>query len=1443
MRTRTRISRAKPGHVEEDKAIAVAGARANNLRSVDCSFGRHQIVCVCGVSGSGKSSLLFSVLAAESQARHEALLANPRRQSQAERAPADAVTGLPFSLTVSQRALNAQKRSTVATQTGIQHDWIFLVSRTGSIRCACGREVGPPSPVDVLSAIRRFRRTTVRVSSVVFRHGVGGTPSASIRQGGKALKQLEEGGEWLPVSERGGIDEALACALHLGEFEAGSGLDRALAAAANAPAVGVLIQSAGKAPKWTLDTSIAWPCSACGAVHHRANSSLLSFNSAPERSGRCLACAGTGTAITVDLDRVIISPGRPLIDGALGLERRAGSFSHLSLREDTVRGVVRAMGASETSAWQLLPERVREAVLHGTPKREQPLDTNGKKSGAKVLYHGLVTMLVRLAEKPGEAGDYARTFAAERPCPCCDGHRYDSALVARYEYCGKAFLDLLDMPCNDVRLFLQRAAAERRPRVPAESAVLAQCLRKLEALDLAGLGHLALGRGTATLSGGELQRLKISRSLAGGLAAACFILDEPSLGLHAADNEGMIRNLRALRDAGNTVLLADHDPDFIAAADARIFLGPGAGHRGGRILARDTPAPAPARAVRTPSAANLLTIRDCSLHNIRGATISVPLGRLVCLTGVSGSGKSTFARGILVPALKAVLAHGRRSGPAWADISGAEKLHAVLAVEQASLSRSRRSLVATYVGVADPIRALLAATETARQREYRPAMFSSNRPEGWCPACSGLGVLDEDEASVAATAPRCDACRGGRFRDAILDCYWRRKNVAEILEMEIADAAEFFAEECEISRRLALLSRLGLGHLKLGRPTTGLSGGEAQRLKLAAGIAESRLDSPVGLFFVLDEPTAGLHRRDVQALIEMLDGLLAGGRNTVVVIEHDLSVIKACDHVIDFGPGSASDGGRVIAHGSPSEIAAVEESRTGEALRRPASPQKEPRGSSSTASAITEAAAPSAQEVARFSGFLNQHYASDPAGDAAQDGEEPARPAARPTYWLRDAEFPPRRATVLEALRLATVLDELLQPTLNFQPESSDIDWVSEETLPAIAAEHCNPGVQLAWSLASDLANEGRATRSVLPTLLRHAGEIGARRWTDQTGVERAITDGDFRCSDPFHVRVIAEGSADSTGIDRALQLGSGWACALARTGEGRWEVRRHFINRPLSLARATLAGRALTTGLRPKRGLNCCPFCKGAGEVKACDEALICASSNYSPATPAFFTPGARALLQPIAGRIKKTLGFFRAEGIADLLDPRKKWEPRDHQLLWRGYPWARFPIPGRSSQKGVDFYEWRGLLPLVLDRLHLSKDARWRSSAGAGTALECCGFCGGSGLNWPAQHTRISGESLVDFLQHTTFEALTEMLEHIAPPRHALRRCLSDACELGLGRVRIRQSCAELAPDERRCVRILALRHAAFAEAGYLLPESDRAVLDPAPPELRLAFHSKNP
>ncbi|HEX8313057.1 MAG TPA: hypothetical protein VF614_17160 [Chthoniobacteraceae bacterium] len=1422
--------------VKGARTISVLGARANNLRRVDCTVERGTMVCVCGVSGSGKSSLLFSVLAAEIEARHETLLANPRRKSETARAPADAISGLPFGVTVSQRVLHAQKRSTVATQTGIQHDLISLVRDGGRIRCACGAEIGPPSAADLLTAMCYARQRTVQTSIVIFRQGVGGTVAGAGCHTGQVLKQQEEGGAWRLVPPRGSLAEIEAYAVRWGECESAADLERVLAAAI--AAAGVLLQSKGKGAAWALDTSCEWPCGKCGAVHPRATNSLLSFNSAPGRSGRCQACIGAGTTLDVNRDRLVADPGRPVLEGALALERRADSFRHLALREDTVRGVIRSMGATEALPWRRLPEGVRDALLLGTGRREQPLNAAGKKTGAKVLYHGFIPSLTRLAGKVGEAGDYARTFAAERPCPQCAGRRYDAERVARYEFGGRGFLSWLDLPAREFRNSLQ-GLLDHSERGSDKRAALSPCLRKLEALDRAGLGHLVLGRGTATLSGGELQRLKISRSLVGGLTNACFILDEPSLGLHAADNEGMLRNLCDLRDAGNTVILADHDPDFIAAADTRIFLGPGAGHHGGRILTRDVSATEPARPTgKVAFAAQNLVVSGCSLHNVRNQTISIPLGGLVCLTGVSGSGKSTFANGILVPALKAALAHGRRSGPAWADICGIDPVSAVLAVEQAALSRSRRSLVATYAGLAEPIRGLLAATEPARQREYRPAMFSSNRAEGWCLACRGLGILGEDDTD-ASTAPLCDSCRGARFRDAILDCSWRGKSIADILDMELADAAELFTGEAEIARRLTILCQLGLGHLKLGRATSSLSGGEAQRLKLASGIAESRGGSPAGVFFVLDEPTAGLHRRDVQTLLNLLDELLAGGRNTVVVIEHDLSVIRASDHVVDFGPGSADAGGRVVAQGPPSKIAATDESKTGEALRR--SPGKlKARGRSRPASSGVDldSTVPTAEEAERFSEFLQQHYRDEPPNECGVGMTPPA--VARPTYLMGDTTFPPRRATVLEALRFTMHLDELLQPSLRFQPESNDIVWVSEETIAAAALRYCRLDARVAWSPVCDLASEGRATRSALPSLLRNAGESGARIWIDETGVERSLEDADFRNSDPFHVRVVLEGDADAATCRRALQLGSGWACVLTRTDERerRWKVAAHLVNRPLSISRRAVAGRTLRTGLSSKGG---CPFCAGVGELPKCDEALVCAAPTRSPVDAAFFTPGARALLEPVAARLKKTLEFFQREGVADLLSPRERWNVRDRQLLWHGYPWARFPIPGRAQQKGVDYYEWRGLLPLIIDRLHLSKDQRWRVAVESGSYPQQCEFCSGSGLGWSAQHTTLDSEPLPDVLRSATLASLSQALLNRAPPRHALRACLEDACRLGLGAIRLQQTCAELSPAERRGVRILALRHVGFDEAGYLLPEGDRGTLTLPQPGMRVAFSPK--
>jgi excinuclease UvrABC ATPase subunit len=455
-----------------------------------------------------------------------------------------------------------------------------------------------------------------------------------------------------------------------------------------------------------------------------------------------------------------------------------------------------------------------------------------------------------------------------------------------------------------------------------------------------------------------------------------------------------------------------------------------------------------------------------------------------------------------------------------------------------------------------------------------------------------------------------------------------------------------------------------------------------------------------------------------------------------------------------------------------------------------------------------------------------------------EDNSEPTYASIHPTYKLRDAEFPPKGLSVLQALRFTSPLDELLQPILRYEPESRDIIWASEEELPAVAAKFGLPGARIAWSLASDLATDGGATRSALPMMLRHAAETGAQHWTDQTGAQHPIDDLDFGKSDPFHVRVLIDKVVDADNLRRGMQLGSGWACVLAKSAAGLWRVKAHIANRPLSLVRRRLARRALLTGLSQKRGVNACPFCAGSGKESVCDESLICAPADRSLTDSLFFAPGARSLLQPVAGRIQRTLVYLQQEGVVDLVSPRDRWQPCDEQILRHGYPWARFPSPGRSTRKQVDFYEWQGLLPLVLNRLHLSKDLRWRSALTASVREQTCSFCEGSGINWPALNTTISGKALNEFLKEATFKSLSAMIEEMVPPHHSLRRCIQDACQIGLAHIRIQQSCGDLTAEERRNVRLLALRYAALAEAGYLMSEDDSATCASLRTEMRIAF-----
>lgn len=1442
----------RPGAKSELEEIRLNGVSENNLKGFDLALPRHGIVAVVGVSGSGKSSLLFQTIAPESLARHEAMASRPARLPQTRRPNCRRIQGLPFCITVSQRALQRNARSTVATFTGLHGLLRRLVIDEGEIRCECGALVPSPGPEQLVAYLSaKHAGATVKVSAVVAR-----APIRSMRKLEELLRehgsptvglQAEEGG---PRRERrvlglAGLDpngvNAVSAPIgqHRLDAKERGALSASLAEAHRRGERGVLlaIVALRTGSAFELDTGLTWPCPNCHRLHQRPTTSLLSFNSVTERSGRCPRCEGLGAVDDVALEMLVPNPRLSIEQNCFALLHGRGSYTHLGIREDVVRGLCLEREQKLTTPFHRLNNDVQHALFFGTgDTRVQPIDASGKKSGPKVRYHGFVTTLRKLAVEDGPAAEYARSFVSTHACDACGGTRFENERLAAYHYRGRPFTALLLEPVGGAHSFVVEGLAGS---VGNERDQLRLAARVLESLERAGLGYVQLNRSTSTLSGGELQRLKIAASLYGGVTRSCYVLDEPSLGLHPIDNQGLIETIRGLRDAGNTLLIADHDPDFVAAADIVVTLGPGAGSLGGELISVGTTPTSGEVATLHRARCNLdpkrrLQIHSITAHNLDNIDVDLPLGGLVCLTGISGSGKSTFAHKVLHPAVDAYLASRRTSGPTWRSLAGADAVRRIARVGQQPIGTSMSSVVATYLGVYDIIRARFAATEEARARGYTDAHFSFNRSEGRCAICSGRGVVATDDR--AQDSIECPHCAGARFSDAILDIRWRDRSIADVLRLEAREAAEFFADTSTVASPLRYLVQFGIGHLQLGRPTPTLSGGEAQRLKLAESLIGLK-DGEEGLIFILDEPTAGLHRSDVAALLDCFSRIIDGGRNTLVVIEHDIDVIAIADWIIDFGPGAGSQGGQVVYAGAPENAHLVSESRTGEALQRRGSPRafdKQTRVSASNGGLLELAALPTDadEHTRRFLHALRGLDSHLPGPD-----DEERSQAVEPAYLLGSAEssFHPA-ATPLDVLLLKQRFYRLLLPHVRFI-SGEGVDNVHDIDAALQAARRHAGRPFVAFSPLTTLIESGDATRTNALQELRSCAKRGFEQFTIGGRAPQPIASASakaLRCADIFSVRVIVgaisgEDHADRALLERALSAGHGWATLVNRNRRG-WSDEQHLASRPLSIEDRRVGRAILCPDFFDRWGGGGCVQCGGAGRLETYDPGLIVANRQRVPLSEGFLSAAAEELLRPLLVRIEKTFQIFGDEDIVDLRTSAARGA--EWGVLCHGCPGVRFLIPGRSGAKNVDYYEWQGLFPLIRDRLHLSKNPGWRQRVEASRDDTTCFACDGSGFHWQVRRSTVFGRSVAEAIDTLSLSALVQLLLDAQPqPGDALvAEALADLVAVGAGDLAVGARCRDLPANAREKVRLVSLKYLRLAEATLYIEAKNSGTLEAA-------------
>ena len=930
--------------------IAIRGARVHNLRDVDVDIPRGKLVVVTGLSGSGKSSLAFDTLYAEGQRRYVESLSAYARQflDQLARPEVESITGLSPSIAIEQATVSRSPRSTVGTATELLDHLRLLFARVGVAHChRCGKAIGRQTLEQMTARVLALgdgARAMLLAPVVREKKGEHKQELAALAEKGFVRARIDGelrdlAGELQLAKTRAHTIEAVVDRIAVRE----TARARIAESLATALALGGGVCSvAWETPRGGDEAlfSLASACPDCGISYPALEPRLFSFNSA---SGGCKACAGLGSASELDPAKVVPDPERALGEAIApwGGARAPRYYAQL------LAGVAAHLGVELETPWRELSKSAQRVVLHGAGERE--LEFKHGRRGLRRVKRKFDGVLGELARRiaAGEVSDEERArYTRAAPCSECGGARL--GVVGRHvRVAGKTLPEIAAQSIAETRAWLEELSLGTNQRAIAER-ILAEIREQLRFLCDVGLDYLSLDRPTATLSGGEAQRIRLATQVGAHLMGVLYVLDEPSIGLHSRDHARLLASLEKLRDAGNSVVVVEHDEQTMRRADWLIDLGPGAGVHGGRVVSEGTPAAimrdaasltgaylSGARRIETPqrrplAGAARLVLAGARAHNLQDVHIELPLGRFTVVTGVSGSGKSTLVSDTLHRALAQRLHRAEAEPGAHESLTGSEPLERVVDVDQAPIGRTPRSNPATYAGVFDGIRALFAAVPEARARGYGPGRFSFNVKGGRCESCQGDGSLRVEMHFLPDLFVPCEVCGARRYNRETLEIRYKGKTIADVLATSIEEAALFFENVPRVRRPLETLRDVGLGYLQLGQPATTLSGGEAQRVKLSRELSR-RGDGKT--LYLLDEPTTGLHFADVERLLDVLQRLVERG-NTVLVIEHHLDVIKVADYVIDLGPESGAGGGRVVAAGTPEEVARCAESHTGRALAR-----------------------------------------------------------------------------------------------------------------------------------------------------------------------------------------------------------------------------------------------------------------------------------------------------------------------------------------------------------------------------------------------------------------------------------------------------------------------------------------------------------------------------
>lgn len=936
----------------QDKLI-IRGARAHNLKNIDVEIPRDKLIVMTGLSGSGKSSLAFDTIYAEGQRRYVESLSAYARQflGNMDKPDVDSIDGLSPAISIDQKTTSKNPRSTVGTVTEINDYLRLLYARVGIPYCKNGHGAITASSVEQIvdQVLILPERTRMQILAPVVRRKKGQHKAVFDRIQKDGYVRVRIDGDIMDVAEvpelsknkmhnievvvdrlvqkdgiRGRLFDSIEAALHLGDGY-------------------VIIDTMDD---HELIFSEHYSCPVCGFTVPELEPRLFSFN-AP--FGSCPTCDGLGIKLEVDLDLVIPDENKTLREGALAPWNPISSNYYPQMLEQAMN----AFGVDMDKPWKDLSDGDKKFVLHGSGDKTFHFHYQNDFGGVRdidIPFEGIISNISRRYHETNSdfTRNVMRSYMNELPCATCHGYRLnDQALSVRVG--GEEGLNIGQVSelsiADHLSLLTHLELSENEKTIATP--IVKEIKDRLTFLNNVGLNYLTLSRSAGTLSGGESQRIRLATQIGSNLSGVLYILDEPSIGLHQRDNDRLISSLKKMRDLGNTLIVVEHDEDTMMAADWLVDVGPGAGALGGEIVASGTPKQVaknkksitgqylsgkkkiPVPLDRRKGSGRFIEIKGAAENNLQNINVKFPLGKFIAVTGVSGSGKSTLVNSILKKVIAQKLNRNSEKPGKYKSISGIEHIDRLIDIDQSPIGRTPRSNPATYTGVFDDIRDLFAQTNEAKIRGYKKGRFSFNVKGGRCEACSGDGIIKIEMHFLPDVYVPCEVCHGTRYNSETLEVHYKDKNIAEILNMTINDAAEFFAPIPKIARKIRTIKDVGLGYVTLGQPATTLSGGEAQRMKLAS---ELHKRSTGKSFYILDEPTTGLHTDDIARLLKVLERFVDDG-NTVLVIEHNLDVIKTADHIIDLGPEGGVGGGQVIATGTPEQVAEMTESYTGQYLK------------------------------------------------------------------------------------------------------------------------------------------------------------------------------------------------------------------------------------------------------------------------------------------------------------------------------------------------------------------------------------------------------------------------------------------------------------------------------------------------------------------------------